>query len=119
MTITTENGIVFELYPDQVDKWCKMVGLESVRLLYSGYAKDLYSDLDINIDNWSEYFLERLKNDKNLGMETLDSECKNEVPQEGIIIRVDERAYKVKTILHLKHKEKWEEENYIDPEDVS
>lgn len=52
-------------------------------------------------------------------METYDTECKNPVPQEGIVIRVGEKAYKVKTNLHLLRKQEWEEIGYCDPENIS
>ena len=119
LTITTPEGFVYELNPTQVKEWCDKVGLESVKILYSGFAKDLYPDLN-PAQHWSENFLSRLSNDsEKIGMETYDTECKNKVPQEGIVIRVGEKAYKVKTNLHLLRKQEWEEKGYHDPEDIS
>ena len=49
-----------------------------------------------------------------------ESECKNkDVPQEGIVIRVERKAYKLKkTEAHLLWKQKWEEEGVLDIEDL-
>ena len=119
LTITTPEGFVYELNPRQVKDWCDKVGLESVKILYEGFAKDLYPDLD-PLHHWSEDFLTKLSNDsERLGMETYDTECKNPVPQEGIVVRVGEKAYKVKTNLHLLRKQEWEEIGYCDPENIS
>lgn len=77
--------------------------MRPVTEFYYGYAKDLYPDLDIN-NHWHENFLERLANDKNFYMEELSPECNNKVPQEGIVIRVENNkpgALKLKTFAHL------------------
>ena len=119
LTITTPEGFVYELNPKQVKDWCDKVGLESVKILYEGFAKDLYPELDPKC-HWSENFIDKLEKDsERLGMETYDTECKNPVPQEGIVIRVGEKAYKLKTNLHLLRKQEWEEKGYCDPEDIS
>ena len=51
-------------------------------------------------------------------MEEDESECKNKVPQEGIVIRVGKKAYKLKTEAHLLWKQKWIEKGEIDIEDL-
>jgi hypothetical protein len=86
--------------------------------LYEGLAQDLYPDLSPEL-HFSENFLERLAGDHGLGMEESESECKNkDVPQEGIVIRVGKKAYKLKTEAHLLWKQKWEEEGVLDIEDL-
>lgn len=119
ITLTSPEGNVHEYNPDQVLEWCDVNGLESVRILYAGYAKDLYPRLDTR-NHWHENFLDALKNDhERLGMEELDPECKNEVPVEGIVIRVGNQAYKVKTEKHLIRRQQWIEAGYEDPEDIA
>jgi len=118
ITLTSPEGNVHEFNPDQVLEWCSANSLESVKILYSGYAKDLYSEIDLR-NHWHENFLDALRNDRSrLGMEELDPECRNEVPVEGIVIRVGNQAYKVKTERHLIRKQQWIEAGYEDPEDI-
>lgn len=117
LTVTTQEGTVIEFNPRQVKGWCDKVGLESVKILYEGLAKDLYPNLNPAF-HWSENFLTCLSKDGELGMERLESECKNQVPQEGIVIRVGEKAYKLKTEAHLLWKQEWIEKGVVDMEDL-
>lgn len=71
-------------------------GLTPVTELYYGYAKDLYPDVS---EHWNENFIQRLAEDKNFFMEELSPECHNDVPHEGIVIRIEDGlsgAYKLK-----------------------
>lgn len=115
VTLTTPEGNVYELNPGQVKEWSEKHGLESVKILWSGYARDLYPDLNPEL-HWSENFIDRLSEDRErLGMECHESECTNQdVPQEGIIIRVGEKAYKLKTEAHYAWKALWENEEDIE-----
>ena len=118
ITITTPEGTIAEFNPKEVKEWAESKGLESVKILYEGLAQDLYPDLSPEL-HFSENFLERLAGDHGLGMEESESECKNkDVPQEGIVIRVGKKAYKLKTEAHLLWKQKWEEEGVLDIEDL-
>ena len=117
ITITTPEGTVMEMNPKEVKEWAESKGLESVKILYEGLAQDLYPDLSPEL-HFSENFLDRLAEDHGLGMEEHESECKNQdVPQEGIVIRVGKKAYKLKTTAHLLWKQKWEENGALDIED--
>jgi hypothetical protein len=118
ITITTPEGTIAEFNPKEVKEWAESKGLESVKILYEGLAQDLYPDLNPK-QHFSENFLDRLSKDHKLGMEEPESECKNkEVPQEGIVIRVGKKAYKLKTEAHLLWKQKWIEKGEIDIEDL-
>jgi hypothetical protein len=117
ITITTPEGTVMEMNPKEVKEWAESKGLESVKILYEGLAEDLYPDLSPT-QHFSENFVERLAGDHKLGMEEDEDECKNKVPQEGIVIRVGEKAYKLKTEAHLLWKQKWIEKGEIDNEDL-
>ncbi|MBP3732090.1 MAG: hypothetical protein J6I84_02470 [Bacilli bacterium] len=116
ITLTSPDGEVHEFTPPQVKEWAESVGLESVTLLYEGWAKNLYPELD-PAKHWNDNFMDRLS--KDFGMEGLDPECKNEVPLEGLVIRVGNLAYKLKSNFHLERKAAWEESGYQDPEDLA
>ena len=52
-------------------------------------------------------------------MEEPEEDFKNkDVPQEGIVIRVGKKAYKLKTAAHLLWKQMWEEKGVIDIENL-
>lgn len=103
ITYTNVDGIVQEFSAKAVQNWCAKNGLRAVNEFYYGYAKDLYPDLDIE-NHWCENFLEKLANDKNFFMEERSPECANNVPHEGIVIRVENniaRAFKLKCFKFL------------------
>ena len=98
ITYTNNDGKVFEFSAKQVQDFCKENGLNPVVELYYGYAKDLliepYDERD-----FGDKFLERVKelyNEKNCFM------CKNVVPEEGCVVRVEGmscESYKAKANL--------------------
>ena len=62
--------------------------IHPIDILYYGTFADLYPELDTT-KHWHENFIEKLKNDKeNFGMEELEPLCQNEVPREGVCIRI-------------------------------
>lgn len=70
-------------------------------LLYVGKFADLYNDIPVD-DCWADSVLERMKNDKDtLGMELDEPMCTISSPREGIVVRVGNEAYKLKTLRHL------------------
>lgn len=85
ITITNPDGIVYEMPMLDVIRWCKANGLNHPPLLYHGKAVDL--DKSLSVDNhFRENFLDIVKdkfNDKDCFM------CKNIVPEEGCVIRID------------------------------
>ena len=104
ITMTNEDGIVHEFSAKEVQQWCAKKGLTPVRDFYYGYAKDLYPDLDTESENWSTEFMERMANDKNFFMEMRSPDCNNNVPHEGIVIKVEDgvpRAWKLKSFAFL------------------
>lgn len=116
LTITTPEGTIMEMNPSEVRSWAESKGLESVKLLWEGLAMDRYPDLSPEI-HFSENFVNRLSEDHGLGMEEDEDECRNKVPQEGIVIRVGNKAYKLKTNAHLLWKQEWIDKEVIDIED--
>lgn len=98
ITNTDPDGKVFEYSPEQVQDFCKSKGLNHVDQLFLGYAKDLfpYNNTD-SIEDWRDGLLDHIKslyNDKDCYM------CKNKVPEEGAVVRINGpefNAYKVKS----------------------
>lgn len=86
VTFTMPNGYVVELNAKDVQAWCVNNGLEAVPLLWYGLAKELG-----NTPEDVYKFLEIKYLEKSCTM------CVNEVPAEGIVIRIDNEAYKMKS----------------------
>ena len=108
ITLTNVRGDVHEFSPREVQQWCLSRGLRVVNELYYGLAKDLY---DIPIDeNWSNAFIEHLANDSDRFSMELDSPtCNNKVPNEGIVIKIDNmksEAFKLKCFRFLDKEQK-------------
>lgn len=75
-------------YPELTDR------LMDYTLLYNGKLSDLYPEVDAG-NHWNENILELLKNDKeHFGMEMDEPMCKNKVPREGIVLRIDNDSIK-------------------------
>ena len=116
ITLTNVDGIVHEFSPREVQIWCETHGLHAVDEFYYGLAGDLYPNLkqDVNgepmyCEDWYNKFIECLSNDKNFYMELDAPDCVNKVPQEGIVIKIDNMrsaAFKLKTFRHLNHEGK-------------
>ena len=103
LTYTNVDGKVFEFSPRQVQIWSLENELTPVNEFYYGLAKDLYPDIPTD-EHWNENFIERLSNDKNFYMEMDSPECKNKVPHEGIVIKIDNMkpaAFKLKCFRFL------------------
>ena len=103
VTMTNVAGNVHEFSAREVQQWCHHVGLIPVTEYFYGYAKDLYPDLDSS-EHWNENFLQKLANDKNFHMEENSPTCGNEVPHEGVVIKVENmksEAFKLKCFKFL------------------
>lgn len=121
LTYTNPDGFVYEFSAKQVQQWCKKHGLIPVEEYYYGYAKDLYPDLNIS-EHWNENFMQRLESDTNFNMECLSPTCKNQVPHEGIVIKIENslsEAYKLKCIKFLEKESKALDVGSIDIETES
>lgn len=103
VTYTNVDGKVLEYSTHQVQQWCEKNGLIPVEEYYYGKAKDLYPDID-PAEHWNENFLNRLANDGTFNMEKNSPECKNKVPHEGVVIKIEDgmsRAFKLKCFKFL------------------
>lgn len=94
--------------------------LHPIDILYHGMLKDLYPDIDTEC-HWHENVLEALKNDtEHFGMEKNEPMCKNKVPREGIVLRIDSdpiaEAFKLKCIKFLSKEAEMVDKGEIDVE---
>ena len=118
ITQTNADGKVFEFSAKQVQKWCKSNGLLPVPELFYGYAKDLFNDERLTLNNWRKKFLEEIKNrynEKNCYL------CTNILPEEGCVVRLDDKlnceVFKQKSILFLEGETKMLDKGIIDIEE--
>jgi len=115
ITYTNNSGYVFEFSAKQLQDWCREYNLNPVQELYYGYAKDLF-DIPYGVDGvkttdedllaWQNNFLEKLS-DKYL--EKTCDVCKNDVPNEGVVVRLEQNyieAYKLKSFAFLERETK-------------
>jgi hypothetical protein len=113
ITILNPDGTKYEMNVGDVKTWTEMMMLMPdlkdimlpIPILYEGSLKDLYPDVDTE-NHWHENVLEALKNDtEHFGMEKNEPMCKNKVPREGIVLRIDNdpiaEAFKLKCIKFL------------------
>lgn len=101
ITYTNPSGNVFEFSFKQMKEWCESRGLKTVPLLYYGTIKDFLENNNKNIPkddrDWREMFLQSIKdnyNEKDCFM------CKNKVPEEGCVVRIEKldfEGYKCKS----------------------
>lgn len=101
----TERAIIFTLkeldnmhgthYADQIIP---------IPILYNGPMKDLYPEIDTE-NHWHENVLNAMKSDKRFYMEENEPMCKNKLPREGIVLRINDdpmaEAFKLKCLKFL------------------
>lgn len=103
LTYTNIDGKVFEFSPREVQIWSKEHNLIPVTELYYGKARNLYPDINPDV-HFSENFIDRLANDKTFNMECDSPDCNNKVPNEGVVIKIDNMkpaAFKLKCFKFL------------------
>lgn len=144
ITLTAQDGSKSEFNIDQVQAWVQCIldawgehdayfnnlrdkyykikdVLMPLNILYYGPLKDMYSNLDPT-NHFHENLLERMKNDKEwLLMEKNEPMCKNKVPREGVVIRIDDdicpRAWKLKSKLHYLQEAEQHDRGEVDIEE--
>lgn len=105
ITYTNPDGYVFEFSAKQVQDYCKARGLNPVPEYFYGKAEailpqvrvDGYNFVELSIEEWQGELLSKLLESYN--MEKNCELCENEVPAEGIVVRIegeDYDAYKLK-----------------------
>ena len=103
ITITNVVGQVHEFSAREVQQYCEAIGLTPVTEYYYGYARDLYPEIPEG-NNWSDTFISMLSNDKDFFMEENSPTCDNNVPHEGVVIKLENmksEAFKLKCFKFL------------------
>ncbi len=80
-----KDGLIYEMSFSQLRHYCHQRGLKTPLLHFYGAAKDMFPDIVID-ENWNTNFLKRLEK------EYLDKDCSlcnNKVPNEGVVIRIE------------------------------
>ncbi len=110
VTFTNPQGQVYELSWPEMKEFCLDHGLEMVKEFYYGFAepnsleRKLFKDIDAKqeLDEWRNGFIQKLSS------VYLEKKCKynnGEVPNEGIVIRLDRlhqsHAFKLKSFAFL------------------
>lgn len=123
ISVVNPDRKVIYLTDKQIEEFCEKNGLlYEDTFIYYGVAKDLFSYASINnvyqLITWREYFLSKLEelyNEKDCYM------CVNKVPEEGIILRVENlesyEAYKLKSKRFLLHESEEQEKEITNVED--
>lgn len=118
ITYTSPSNDVFEFSWPQLKDYCDKFGLKYVKEHFYGYAKDLFPELDTN-EHWHENFLIKLSEKY---LEKQCSLCKNNVPNEGGVLRREFgnfNAFKHKSFLFKERASKELDNGRIDIEDIN
>ena len=132
ITMTDAEGNKTEWDVSQVDAWTRKLVADHPELadktmfmtiLYQGRFGDLYPDLDES-NHWHENVLARMKADReNFLMEEDEPLCKNKVPREGVVIRINgdqfARAWKLKTLRHYAKEAEQHDKSEVDIEETA
>lgn len=132
ITTTNEDGTKMEWNVTDVHNWTQGLIKEHpeiadrihvIDLLYHGTLVDLYPDLSL-MEHWHENVLETMRNDKeHFYMEKNDPICKNKVPFEGVVLRIDDdelaEAFKLKCQKFLSREREEIDKGEVDMEMVN
>ncbi len=125
ITNTTPDGLVTELSYPEIKAFCDRVGLTCAHLMFYGKAEDWLDTqevltVDLETKDFNEVFVEYLENaynEKNCFM------CDNKVPEEGVVIRVEDlfecKSYKLKSFNFLQWETKELDKGEIDIESAN
>lgn len=126
LTYTNTDGSVFEFSAKQVQQWCKQYYVKPVMELFYGTVEELYEtmhgkpmDDPEDLDIWR---LDILKGLKAFYLEKDCSVCTNNVPAEGVVIRIESlglKSYKLKSVRFLQKETKNLTKGVEDVESVS
>ena len=99
ITYTNHSGHVIEFSAKQVQNWCAENGFMAVPELFYGKAKELIDDAFLTEEGFRFVFLEKLKQ---LYLEQKCYMCIQDVPAEGIVVRLEDKnaidVYKYKSL---------------------
>ena len=98
ITFTDPEGNHTEWEVDEVWGWTKALidehpeladKVKPINILYHGTLSNLYPDIDVS-EHWNENVLIAMRNDQeHFGMELDEPMCKNKVPREGVVVRIE------------------------------
>jgi hypothetical protein len=119
VTVTNADGVTIELTWPQMKQFCEKFGLEMVKEFYYGQAGNLFRDIEFtDIREWQQAFLEKLT-----ATYVNDQMCphnNNEVPAEGVVVRVDHlnecESFKLKNFKFLEWETKQLDQGVVDIE---
>jgi hypothetical protein len=115
ITSTNADGKVIEFTGSQVRDYCKKYGLNMVPILYIGKIGNLFPIAEDQ--HWHETLL---KNMEKVYLEGDCIMCKNKVPAEGIVVKVDRlnecETYKLKSFAFLERETKFLDKGELDIE---
>lgn len=94
ITFTNRDGYVYEFTPKQVQQYCLENGLTAVPELWYGFANQLATSNDELLAYLQKTYLE-----------FDDKLCVNKVPDEGIVVKINNglQAYKLKSFRFFQH----------------
>lgn len=114
ITITNEDGYVYNLTTGEIKNFCERNNLNYVPLFFIGKASEIVEN---GTDDWHRDFMAKLEDqytDKDCFI------CKNKVPEEGIVVRKDFghqfTAYKLKGFRFLEFETKELDKGVVDLE---
>lgn len=116
ITLTTPHGSVFEYSWQAVKERCQQLGVVPVTEYFFGRAQDLFPELNVS-EHWNENFVKKLQDTY---LEKVSTDCKNKVPDEGIVLRVESlgiEVYKLKSQMFMKHESDLKDQEVEDIED--
>ena len=93
-----------------------------INILYHGRLGDMYPELDTET-HWHKNLINAIRNDRKwLLMEEDEPMCKNKVPREGFVFRIDNdkypRAWKIKSERHYEFEGKQHDKGEVDVEEA-
>jgi hypothetical protein len=127
VTITSATGDVYEMSPDQMKHYCEKYGIKTVPELYYGKAVSLAAKFDTLLEvneDWQNEFLnilceQYLEKDCKDPLFS-DIPCTDNVPDEGICLRIDKpldiEIYKLKSFAFYERETKMLDAGDVDME---
>lgn len=95
LTYTSSDGNVYVFSHQQLIEYCRKKNIPTVETFYYGKAKDLFPEISTE-NHWHENFLAKLEEKY---LEKMCKICKNKMPDEGVILRIDKpNVFEVKKL---------------------
>lgn len=119
ITYTTQYGNVIELSWQQIKDYCDKHDLDYVPEFFFGTVRQFLSGVEYDEREWREVFLKKVQTSFNMEQDCVY--CRNTVPAEGVVVRLDGKqsfaAYKCKSKKFLLHESEESDTNNSSIED--